>query len=180
MNNRIRAAIVTAAAFSYLAFSLPASAETTGYVESHAVAGTSQLAPADEYFGPLRLSVLGVRNHLADTSVRLDRGNADTAGTMKHLALLEASVRDLEAKYPADTWLPRMVLDLQRTYRKVGTEEASLRSIDIASWLLHNYRGSHEAQALRSELAEMQNDVSTPVAEDDAVAVPAVVADDAQ
>lgn len=179
MNIRLRAAIVTAAAFSYLAFSLPASAETTGYAEPHAVTGVSQLAPADEYFGPLRLSVLGLHNHIVDTASRVERGDADTGGTMKHLALLEASVRDLEGKYPADSWLPRMVLDLHRVYRRIGTEEASLRSIDVASWLLHNYRNSSEAQTLRGELAEaMQNEFAPGTPEDDAVAVPVAIADD--
>jgi hypothetical protein len=176
MNTRIRAAIVTVAAFVYLSPAVPAFADPTITASPHVVATLSRSAPADEYFGPLKLSILGVRNTISDSEVKLDRGGMDSDRMMKHLALIEASVREWESKYPRDSWLPRTVLDLHRVYRKIATAEASLHSVDVASWLLHKYGATHEAQALRAELAEaMQNPVSTASADDEAVAMPTVV-----
>lgn len=175
MKNRIRAAFATAAAFSYLALCGPAYAETVEPAEPHA-ASVAHCAPADEYFGPLRLSVMGVRNMLSETTSRIDRGEFDSESTLKHLALVEASLRDWEARYPADSWIPHMVFVLHRAYRGMATEEASLRSIDVASWLMRDYASSHEAQALRFELAAAMRDERPQVArEDAAVAVPALI-----
>jgi hypothetical protein len=175
MKKRIRAAFVTVAALSYLALCVPASAETVESAEPH-VAAVSHCAPADEYFGPLRLSVIGMRNNLTDTASRIERGEFDAASTLKHLALVEASLRDWEARYPGDSWLPHMVWNLHRAYRSMPTDEAALRSIDAASWLMRNYASSHEAQALRFEFAAaMRNEPPPAVNEDAGVAVPALV-----
>jgi hypothetical protein len=164
MNTRIRAAIVTAAAFGFLSASVPVRAETTEPDAAPVVASSAHCAPADEDFGKLRLSILGVRNNISDTATRLDRGAVDVQSTLEHLALVEDSLRDLEAKYPQDGWLPRMVLDLHRVYRRIGTEEAVLRSVDVASWLLRAYPGSREAQALRGDLARALQDPAAPAA----------------
>lgn len=175
MKNRIRAAFATAAALSYLAVCVPAAAETVEPAQPQAQS-VSHCAPADEYFGPLRLSVIGVRNNIAETESRIERGEFDSASTLKHLSLVEASLREWEARYPGDSWLPRLMLDLHRAYRSMATEEASLRSIDAASWLMRDYASSREAQALRLELATaMRDESSKPAQEDAAVAVPALV-----
>jgi hypothetical protein len=174
MNIRIRAALVTAAALTYLALCVPASAETVASAGPPAAESAARCAPADEYFGPLRLSVLGLRNSLTETASRIERGQFDSESTLEHLALLEASLRDWEARYPGDAWLPRMVLNLHRTYRSMDTDEALLRSIDAASWLMRDYAGSHEARTLRLELAAaMRDESSGGQPEDAAVAVPA-------
>jgi len=127
-------------------------AQSTGSARSaHAIA--AMCAPADEYFGPLKLSVLGIRNSIVQTNLRLDRAGLDTGDTMQNLGLVEASVREWETKYPGDSWLPNIVYSLHHVYRKLRTNEAMLHSVDVATWLMQKYPRSNEAREVRSEFA---------------------------
>ena len=111
-----------------------------------------RLAPADEYFGPLKLSVLGIANSLRDESARVDAetaGNPDSA--FQHVTLVEASVRDWETKYPGDTWLPRTLLTLERLYAKIESDRSRQHASEVASWLIDRYPASPETVRLRAE-----------------------------
>jgi hypothetical protein len=174
----IRGSILTIVAVSTLFSTVPAGADTTSTRTYAAATAFAHAAPADEYFGPLGLSILGIRNMLVDTTQRLDRAGEDT-GTLENVTLLEACVHDWEAKYPADAWLPGTVLALHRAYRKMGSAESVRRSVDTASWLIARYPNSAEARTARAELIEAMTDEGTPsqvdVAKDppDAPAAPA-------
>jgi len=161
MKTLIRGAIASIAAVSTLAWANPAFADTTSAMPVH-VARLTTAAPADEYFGPLGLSVLGIRNSIAQTTLRLDSAGLDDADSMRSVGLVEASIKDWEAKYPADRWIPRMVLALHHAYRKIATEESLRRSVDVASWLISRYPKSDEAQTVRAELAQAISDAGTP------------------
>jgi hypothetical protein len=65
------------------------------------------LAPADEYFGQLRMSVLGIRNELNTLERRAAGGDRNVAAMSGKLALVDDAMRDWRAHYPRDTWLPR-------------------------------------------------------------------------
>ena len=65
------------------------------------------LAPADEYFGQLRMSVLGIRNELNTLERRASSGDRNVAAMSGKLALVDDAMRDWRARYPRDTWLPR-------------------------------------------------------------------------
>ncbi len=135
---------------------MPAVADTTP-ANTYAAAAFAHAAPADEYFGPLGLSILGIRNMLVETTQRLDRSGEET-GTFRNVTLLEACVRDWEAKYPGDSWLPGTVLALHRAYRKIASAESVRHSVDTASWLIVRYPNSAEARAARAELIEAMTD----------------------
>ncbi len=77
----------------------------------------SRVAPADEYFGRLKMSILGVRNQLKDLTAKVqfapDRGG-DILGAA---TMVEDAIRDWEHKYPQDSWLPKSVFLLSQTLR---------------------------------------------------------------
>src|SRR5271155_5912702 len=131
MKNKRRLATALSAVVLAFSTTAPAFAQSTAD-EAPAYASASRSAPADEYFGPLRLSVLGIRNSIAETTLRLDRVGLEVGDTMRNVGLVEASVRDWESKYPGDSWLPGIVLSLHRVYRRIGTQEAITHSIDVA------------------------------------------------
>lgn len=68
-------------------------------------AGIHDVAPADEYFGPFKESILGIRNHLVDLERKGDAelvmGHARTG-----IDNIEVAVEDWQRHYPRDTWLP--------------------------------------------------------------------------
>jgi hypothetical protein len=75
-------------------------------IPAHA-ATMRDLAPADEYFGQLRMSVLGIRNELNTLERRATSGDRNVASMTGKLALVDDAMRDWRARYPRDTWLPR-------------------------------------------------------------------------
>ncbi len=75
-------------------------------------ANMRDLAPADEYFGQLKMSVLGIRNELNGLERRAAGGDRNIAAMAGKLAFVDDAMRDWRAHYPRDTWLPRF--DAQR------------------------------------------------------------------
>ena len=87
-------------------------------------ASTSALAPADEYFGQLKMSVLGIRNELNTLERRAvsERGNAPALAGK--LAMVDDALRDWQRHYPRDTWLPRFQAQRARVAGLIGVNAA--------------------------------------------------------
>jgi hypothetical protein len=139
---------------------LVASALSPALADSQSPAAIRAAAPLDEYFGPLRMSPLGIRNDLASENAQLDAGVADQATLLKHVALVERAIHDWEAHYPGDGWLPDAIANLHTVYAKAAGRDAKLRAIDAATWLIARYPASDEAKAMRDDLASAMFDDS--------------------
>jgi hypothetical protein len=111
------------------------------------------LAPADEYFGPLKLSYIGMRNTIRDLGLRYDVNHDIAAQTLASAQLTERAVRDWEQKYPHDTQIPKTIYLLQRLYTKVLTLDARAHAHACAMWLFGDYGNSGQARQLRKTLA---------------------------
>ena len=76
------------------------------------------LAPADEYFGPMKMSIPGIRNeiHLLDMQYAVNHDAHQKIVGMAQQA--EASLLDWEKKYPSDTMLARHVYLLEHLLRR--------------------------------------------------------------
>ena len=94
------------------------------------------LAPADEYFGQLRMSVLGIRNELNGLERRAVSGDRNVAAMTGKLAFVDDAMRDWRARYPRDTWLPRFAAQRARV--------ASLIALDAS----HGGRGAPVADGV--------------------------------
>jgi hypothetical protein len=124
-------------------------------VVPHVVFLKYKVAPADEYFGRLKLSILGIRNTIKDMGLKADADPAHAAGSvMGAVALCEDAMRDWEKKYPADTWIPPAILSLERLYAKVDTDEGRAHAKFVMVWLVHDYPKSAPAKVGRKELAD--------------------------
>jgi hypothetical protein len=118
-----------------------------------AVAHYRAKAPADEYFGQLRMSILGVRNVVNDIDIRAEGAADDAArGMCRKLVLAEDALRDWQAKYPDDAWIPRLGYAMLKGYEKVDSviiaddsNVASVHAIDLAVWLDVTYPNSEFA-----------------------------------
>lgn len=80
-------------------------------LSSVAQASMRDLAPADEYFGRMKMSVLGIRNALNGLERRVESGDR-SVGSM--LALVDDAISDWRSKYPHDTWLRRFAAERRR------------------------------------------------------------------
>ncbi len=117
------------------------------------LAAIKLLAPADEYFGPLKQSVIGMRNQIRILGWNYDVNHDIAHQTYASASLTERAVRDWASKYPRDGQLPRTIFLLQRLYTKVLSQESRDHAHAIAMWLLVSYASSPQAKQLKKTLA---------------------------
>jgi hypothetical protein len=108
------------------------------------------LAPADRYFGRLKMSILGVRNSLVDLSARVSAHPQDAVAVYEQALLVDDALHDWAAHFPHDTWIPRFAHGLAELYRKVDTEDSRIRMNDTLDWLVATYPQSEYAQRPRT------------------------------
>lgn len=111
-------------------------------------------APADEYFGKLKMSILGIRNTIRDVGLRIDADSTHARNVMGGLPLAEDAIHDWEKKYPKDSWLPGTLFSLERLYAKVDSDEARSHAKVTMVWLVHDYPKSAFATTGKKELAQ--------------------------
>ena len=131
----------------------PAHAAKTPAKPSKTVAKAPKcrVAPADEYFGKLKMSILGIRNTIKDQGLKVDVDPAKAPTTSNAIALTEDAIRDWQHKYPCDSWLPGTLLGLERFYLKIHTDDGVKHVHATFAWLRHDYPRSNVVQLARRE-----------------------------
>ncbi|HEY0615123.1 MAG TPA: hypothetical protein VGC96_10800 [Candidatus Elarobacter sp.] len=113
-----------------------------------------KIAPADEYFGKLKLSILGIRNTIKDQGLKIDVDPARAPSTLGAISLTEDAIRDWEHKYPCDGWLPGTLYSLQHFYAKIHTDDGVKHVHATFAWLRHDYPKSRFVQIAKREDGE--------------------------
>jgi hypothetical protein len=84
-------------------------------VATSAFARASEVAPADEYFGPFKQSILEVRNRL----MRFEgETNRNLSRDLRGLDVLEVTIEDWYRRYPRDPWIPGFTHRLIAVYER--------------------------------------------------------------
>jgi hypothetical protein len=129
----------------------PAPALHKTAAEVPAAAPKWKVAPADEYFGKLKMSVLGIQNVIRDMRLRVEADPSKTPTIFGSLAYVEDALHDWEKKYPADTWIARDLFALEVTYLEASGDFARTAAIRTESWLRKDY--PHSPGAAQGHLA---------------------------
>jgi hypothetical protein len=116
-----------------------------------AKAAKCRIAPADEYFGKLKMSILGIRNTIKDQGLKVDVDPEKAPSTLGTIALTEDAIHDWQRKYRCDTWLPGTLYALQHFYSKIHSEDGVKRVHATFAWLRHDYPTSRFVQLARRE-----------------------------
>ena len=114
-----------------------------------AFASTTPLAPADRYFGRLKMSILGMRNALKELSVRADVHPEDAERIYDKTVLVEDALHDWQSHFPRDPWIPKYAYSLAQLYGKLDVDDARVRKNDTLDWLIATYPESEYAQLPR-------------------------------
>lgn len=108
----------------------------------------TRTAPADEYFGRLKYSPIGVHNELVRINKYLDKG---WGYRMESDAIqVDSAVEDWQKQYPHDTSLPTTLLDAYRLMERVKTDKTEEAGTRLKAILLVQYASSRQAQELAS------------------------------
>jgi hypothetical protein len=138
----------------------PAKAHAHG---AHAI----KVAPADEYFGRMKMSILGITNSIRDTGLREGFDPSSASKYYNGLAFTEDALEDWANKYPQDSWIPRRAYDLSHEFWRMHTPEADVQAQRCRAILFRRFPHNQWAAVARGESAV---NVAPPVA-----SVPAVV-----
>lgn len=104
------------------------------------------LAPADEYFGPLGYSILGIENQLKHVNFMLDYnyGNRESAETMT----IVQAVLDMHKVYPRDRDMAKILYACITTLARMSTPEADAAQKQLRGLLTVEYQDSPQAKNL--------------------------------
>lgn len=107
------------------------------------------LAPADEYFGQLSMSVLGMQNELHRINLYLDYKYGDRESNAA--VYLAQSVDDLHKVYPRDRDLPDLLYRTYTTLQRIDTTTAQGAALKMKSILTIEYQDTSQARELLGE-----------------------------
>jgi hypothetical protein len=108
----------------------------------------TRTAPADEYFGNLKYSPIGVNNEVNRVNKYLDKG---WGYRMEGDALqVDSAVEDWQKQYPHDATLPAALLVAYQLLQRVDTDKTKAASARVKSILLVQYASTRQALQLAS------------------------------
>ncbi len=104
------------------------------------------LAPADEYFGRMGFSILGMRNQLKHINFMLDYkyGNRESGEAV----LVAHAIDDMHKVYPRDRAIPEMLLEGYTTLERMTTPQALAAAAHLRSILTVEYQDTPQARKL--------------------------------
>jgi len=150
MDKRIIAAgalaivIAPAAAFA-------AGSSTKPVTSAARVTHAPKVAPADEYFGRMKMSILGITNSIRDTGLREGFDPANASRYFGGLAFTEDALEDWSHKYPQDSWIPKRAYDLSHEFWMMHTPDADARADRCRAILFKQFPKNRWAVVARAE-----------------------------
>jgi hypothetical protein len=106
----------------------------------------STLAPADEYFGRLGFSILGIENQLKHINYMLDYNYGDRESG--ETVLVAESIDDMHKVYPRDRDLPMLLYWAYTTLGRMSNAESKEAAKRLRAILTVEYQDSPEAKKL--------------------------------
>jgi len=172
MKRLIAAAVSLVALTTSAALAAPLPAHSAAHGAAAHPAAHRQLArvckpaPADEYFGKLKMSILGIRNTIKDQGLKVDYDPNAAPGTANAINLTEDAIRDWQHKYPCDSWLPGSLYALEHFYAKIHTDDGVRHVHAVYAWLRKDFPRARVIALAGKDNAEA---VTTPVVANNAL-----------
>jgi hypothetical protein len=105
--------------------------------------GHSTMAPADEYFGPTKMSPLEITNRIHDAQ----RGRASYGGLMS----TQGAIEDWTRKYPGDPWIPSREYQMSHLFAGLHSHAGNAEAAHCRSFERQHFAGSSYAVAAQRE-----------------------------
>ena len=118
-----------------------------------AAAPLSPDAPADQYFGPLKMSALEIRSRIDKLGQAYAKRWADDDSIVHDAGLIESSLDAWAARYPHDHWLPPTAFHLAQLYQEIQTPIARAHARAMYEYLVRTFPRAPQAHLARLRLA---------------------------
>ncbi len=111
-------------------------------------------APADEYFGPQKMSALGIRMRV-DALGREYHARTIADGDLLHdAAIAEGALQAWNRRYPRDSWLAPTAFHLEQLYAEVQTPEARARATSLLHFIAATFGATQYGHLSRLRLGQ--------------------------
>ena len=127
-------------------------AENAAAQPSAPPARLAKMAPADEYFGKLKLSFLGINNTFRDTAISAGAHTTDPALASKLDFAIDA-LNDWQRKFPHDPQLARTYFLAQITLKKFWIQKYQDKAWSYMQHILVEYPATFYGKAIKADLA---------------------------
>ena len=104
----------------------------------------STLAPADEYFGRMGYSILGIENELKHINTLLDYNYGDREA--QPALLVVNAIESMQKVYPRDRDLPKLLYSAITTLGRIDTADTKAARAQLRSILTVEYQDAPEAR----------------------------------
>jgi hypothetical protein len=105
--------------------------------------GHSTMAPADEYFGPTKMSPLEITNRIHDAQ----RRGASYGGLMS----TQGAIEDWTRKYPGDPWIPSREYQMSHLFAGLHSHAGNAEAAHCRSFEREHFPGTSYALAAQRE-----------------------------
>lgn len=98
-----------------------------------------RLAPADEYFGRMKISPIGIGNEIHDLGLLLKYDPGSYGRLLGRARMTEDALLDWRAHYPTDTWLAKDVYLMARVYAMFYDSASRVRAWSLMTWVAEKF-----------------------------------------
>lgn len=124
----------------------------TAPVPAATKAQLKQVAPADEYFGRLKLSFLGINNTFRDAGI--SAGNHTTSPSIaSKVDFAMDALNDWQRKFPRDPQLARSYFLAQMTLKKIWIESYQNKAWSYMQHIIATYPATFYGRTIKTEIA---------------------------
>lgn len=113
----------------------------------------SALAPADEYFGRLKLSPFGIRHKVFSLKDDLHHARAKPDAIEHDAELVEDALRDWTTRFPQDPWIAAAAWNLATLYEELPGTGAQSRAVNALQFVRDHFATSVYAQYASRDLS---------------------------
>jgi hypothetical protein len=113
----------------------------------------SDLAPADEYFGHMRLSPFGIRHLIFSLKDDLHHGRRKPDAIAHDALEVQDALQDWSTRYPRDSWIPGALWNLAVLYEELPGDDSRTHAIAVLQKIRDQYAGTDFASNAQRDLA---------------------------
>ena len=96
----------------------------------------TKLAPADEYFGRMKMSPIEITNHISDSE-------RSGGGSYNILTLTQNAIEDWTRKYPGDPWIPSREFRITQLFISLHSQSGYLAALHCRNFLHRHFPKVH-------------------------------------
>ena len=102
-------------------------------------ADSPRLAPADEYFGRMKMSPIGIGNEIHDIGLLLKYDPTRYVRLTDRARLTEDALLDWRARYPSDTWLAKDAYLMARVDAMFYDRQSRAHAWNLMEWVARHF-----------------------------------------